>query len=61
MDSQIDNITADKPMIKLLLREDYCVELVLKFQKEFNTVLVHFDTIGYFSYASELNELLELS
>lgn len=61
IDSQVDNVTAEQRLIKLLLREDYCVELALKLKKEFNTVLVHFDTIGYFSYASELNALLELS
>lgn len=58
INSQLDRVNTDQPTIKLLLRDDYCVELGLKLQNEFNTIVVYFDHIGHFEYASELNKLL---
>lgn len=59
INSQLDKINTDQPTIKLLLRDDYCCELASKLQNEFSTMVVYFDAMGYFSYASELNERLK--
>lgn len=58
--SQIENIVIKNFHVKLLLREDMYKELLSKLINDFNSISGSFEPVGYFTYASEANDMLKL-
>lgn len=56
--SQLDRFNGNPLLIKVLIREDFYLDLLNRIHK-FQKIPMHFRTVGHFSYAAEINTLLD--
>lgn len=58
--SQIENVVIKNFHVKLFLREDMYKQLLSKLVNNSSHILGSFQKVGYFTYASEANDILKL-